>query len=335
MSVSGRPGYIPVRRAGHGAGLLDGTADAFEWVGRIPFEDLPHALLPTQGYLLSANQQPTPPGSAHYLGHDWPDAYRALRIESLLRARPLHGVEDFLRYQSDVHVVQRDLFVPLLETLEGLTPRAQAARERLLAWDGASMVDRDAPLVLDVFLRSLRRLAWDEPVFAGLPEPKEMTLLRLLREGSPWLDVVETEAVEDAPGLLAMALERAADTLAVRYDDLQWGRHHTVVFRHLTQTPALQALWSGPHAYPGFDETISPAGGRPTTHGASWRMVLDFSQRPLSGYGIYPGGQSGRPLSHLYDLHVGPFLEFEHFTLHRPRGPGGLASVSSRIAFSP
>ncbi len=328
-------GRIPIRKAGHGAGLLDGTTDRFEWTGSIPFEHLPHADQTAQSYLFSANQLPVGPGYPHYLGHDWPDAYRALRIDSLLRSRPQHGVEDFLRYQSDVHVVQRDLFVPLLEGLGGLSRNASAVRDRLLAWSGEATLDSEAPIAMHLFLQHLRSLAWDEAVFAGMPVPKDMTLLHLLRQGSSWLDVARTPETEDASMLLAMALEETGKTLRQDFQDPRWGNVHHVLLRHFTQNPGLRALWSGPHAYPGFDETISPGSELETTHGASWRMVVDFSRRPPEGYGIFPGGQSGRPLSRYYDLHVPSYLDFEHYKLHRPRNPGELPEVSSRITLSP
>ncbi|MDX1548196.1 MAG: penicillin acylase family protein, partial [Rhodothermales bacterium] len=110
-------GYLPIRRAGHGRGLLDGTGDAFEWIGRIPFEELPQSRNPDQGFLTSTNQQPADSTYPYYLGHDWRDSYRSLRIDTLLRARPRHGAEDLMAYQADVHAVQRDLFVPFLDTL--------------------------------------------------------------------------------------------------------------------------------------------------------------------------------------------------------------------------
>ena len=37
--------------------------------------------------------------------------------------------------------------------------------------------------------------------------------------------------------------------------------------------------------------------------GPSWRMVVDLKDKPL-GYGVYPGGQSGNPLSNEYDSNI-------------------------------
>ncbi len=336
-------GLLPVRKSIDGAGLRDGSTDGGAWVGRVPFEALPYALNPAQGYLSSTNQQPADSTYPYYLGHDWRDAYRSLRIDSLLRSQPRHSVEDLKRYQADVHAVQHDLFTPLLDTLTGFSARADTLRQMLAAWDGATTVDRPAPLVFDEFLQILRELAWDERVFVEARRPAETQLFLLLRDEprSKWLDVQATDEREDAATLLRHALDATADTLAARYgwgeENWRWGDHHKLVVRHLTQSEALRPLWRGPYEFSGFHATLSPAGRRRTTHTASWRVVVDFSQSPPQGYGIYPGGQSGNPFSPLYDLHLPDFLAFRHYELLKPVTASAMdeAAVSSRLVLRP
>lgn len=336
-------GYLPIRAAGHGMGLLDGSTDAFAWTGRVPFDELPHASNPAHGFLTSTNQQPADSTYPYYLRHDWRDAFRSLRIDTLLRRKPAHSVDDFKAYQADVHAVQYDLFVPLLDTLAGLRPRADTLRAMLRAWDGTTTVDRAEPLILDTFLRSLRELAWDEPAFAGTIRPNMTRLYLLLRDepASPWLDVRATEERERASDLLRMALDASADTLEQVYGwgsaNWRWGDHHHILFQHVTGSEALRPLWRGPVEYPGFANTLSPAGGRPTTKSASWRMIVDFSRQPPAGIGVYPGGQSGHPFSDLYDRHLPTYLAFEYYDLLKPATPeelGGGANLR-RLTLEP
>jgi penicillin amidase len=337
-------GHLPVRRAGHGAGLLDGSTDRFEWVGRVPFDSLPHARDPAQEFLTSSNQRPTGPGYPYYLKWDWSDSYRSLRLDALLRGRPVHTVEDLRRYQSDVHAMQRDLFVPLLASVDDLSPRADTLRQMLARWDGATSVDRPEPLVLDVFLERLRALAWDEDVFSNLPNPEDVQLLTLVEDEptSSWLDIQSTPQRETASHLLRHVLHAAADTLAARHEwdpaAWRWGDHHGVLFRHLTQNQQLEPLWRGPFPYPGFEATVSPARGRTATHSASWRVVVDFSTTPPTGYGVYPGGQSGNPFHPaFYDGHIDTYLNFEHYRLLNPSGPDAFApaDVGQRMRLVP
>ncbi len=321
-------GHLPIRRDGHGRGLLDGSTDEGEWVGRVPFDSLPAARNPEQAFLASANQAPTGPDYPYYLGHDWPDGYRSLRIDSLLRGAASHSVADFKAYQTDVQVPPRDVFVPLLSGLDDLSPRADTLRRLLRTWDGEASVDRPEPLVFRHFLTLLRKRAWDESVFANGPTPEDAVLVDLLRTDpdARWLDVQATDAVEDADGLLRHVLEATADTMASKYgwtpEGWRWGEHHQITFRHLSGNDQLRALWRGPYDFPGFGSTVLQAPGNPVTHTASQRVIVDFSTTPPAGYGVVPGGQRGNPLDpSFYDTQIPTFLEGTYFDLWTPAVP--------------
>ena len=329
-------GFIPTRALGHGIGILDGSTGATGWTGSIPFAELPHVSHPARAYLSSTNQQPVTETYPYYLNHDWPPAYRSLRIEALLSGKEKHTTQDLTDYQSDVYVGQYDAFVPLLDSVLTRTPQGEKLRKTLIAWNGYADEEATGPLALHEYLAALKRLTWDEPVFKDLPEPSETVLVKLLERGSVWIDVQSTPAVEDAQDLMALALEEAADTLQNQYgDDWRWGTHHQVIFRHLTQTPALDMLWRGPYSYPGYDETLGPGDGLEVTHSASWRMVVDFSVDPPKGIGMYAGGQSGNPLSAYYDLHIQDYLKYNYYVLQRPEMPGNLQEVSSVLTLIP
>jgi penicillin amidase len=330
-------GHVPVRRAGHGRGLLPGSTDAYEWVGRVPFDSLPAARNPTQDFLASANQAPTGPDYPYYLGHDWPDGYRSLRIDSLLRGDSSHTVADFKRYHTDVQVPSHSVFAPLLAPLDGLSARADTVRTLLVEWDGAATVDRPEPLVFQEFLSTLRRMTWDEPVFAAAPDPEDAVLVRLLRArpDARWLDVQATDAREDADALLRRALETTADQMASAHgwgpEEWRWGDHHRVTFRHMSGSEQLRPLWRGPFEFPGFASTVLQAPGPTVTHTASQRVIIDFSTSPPTGYGVYPGGQRGRPLdASFYDTQIPTYLEGRYFDLWTPASPPAHAQPDVR-----
>ncbi len=321
-------GYLPIRRSGTGAGLLDGTSNKDDWTGRVPFDQLPFAENPAQGYLASANQQPTARGYKYYVNHDWATGYRSLRINELLRSRDKQTVADLKAYQSDVHVVQYDLFVPLLDTLSRLSPDAAHLRDLLKHWNGNADIDRPEPLVLDHFLKILERLTWDEFDAESARRPREQQLYYLLTEEpkSQWLDIRDTQLlVERSADLLRSALETTVDTLRARYgwgeENWTWGDHHVISIQHLTRSKALSALGYRKVPYPGFDKTLSPARRRETYHSASWRMVVDFSTSPPEAFGVFPGGESGNPYSAHYDDFIPTYLQFGYYRLSRPERP--------------
>ncbi len=330
-------GHLPVRRSGDGRGLLDGSTDTHAWTGRVPFDSLPAARNPRQNYLAAANQVPTGPAFPYYLGHDWGDGYRSLRINELLRARPAHDTSDFKAYQTDVQVVQRDVFVPLLDGRSGLSPRADTLRRLLQEWGGTASVDQGAPLVMDEFLSALRQFAWDESVFAAAPDPQDAVLVDLLRNAprSRWLDIQATEQRETADDLLVHTLEAVADTMAETYgwtpQTWRWGDHHRLRLNHLTGSDALRPLGRGPFEIPGFASTLWPSRGRTATHSASQRVIIDFSTTPPTGRGVYPGGPSGRPLDPThYDHQISTYLNGDYEPYRLPPTPADIPSAQGR-----
>ncbi len=81
-------GKFPLRPGNVGGRIMDGSTSRSDWTGFWPVERMPAARDPAQGYLASANQQPLDPAvDSTYLGADWREPWRALRINQLLRAR--------------------------------------------------------------------------------------------------------------------------------------------------------------------------------------------------------------------------------------------------------
>ena len=333
-------GFFPIRRGGNGRGLLDGSSRDSEWIGRIPFDELPYSENPEQGFLTSTNQKPTDASYPYYLDHDWREGYRSIRIDSLLRGSSRHSVDDLKRYQSDVHAVQRDLLVPLLDTLSGVDGEADRVRRTLVAWDGEMTVDRMEPVLLSSILDELSSLTWDEDEFAPVyeidasgdtisapyrvPLPNETRVLALLSEHptSRWLDVVGTPEREDAAALLRLVLKRVTSRHE-DLEDLRWGDYRKIQFNYMISNPRFAKFGRGPFEYPGYEETLSPAGDPVSTHSASARLVVDFSTPSPRGWIVYPGGQSGNPFSRRYDLHLPTYLSFSHYDVLRPASPEG------------
>ncbi|MBI4501377.1 MAG: penicillin acylase family protein, partial [Gemmatimonadetes bacterium] len=110
-------GRFPVRPgSGNGLEIRDGTTRDSDWWGDWPLERYPHATNPPRGYLSSANQQPLDPRSnGTYLGSDWPAPWRAIRINSLLRADSALTVEGMRRMQTDVGSARAEFFVPYFQ----------------------------------------------------------------------------------------------------------------------------------------------------------------------------------------------------------------------------
>ena len=74
-----------------------------------------------------------------------------------------------------------------------------------------------------------------------------------------------------------------------------YSRAHQRVLENLAD---ISGLNYGPRPERGDGNTPLAAGGYPSTHGPSWRMVVDWGSQTFQG--IYPGGQSENPASAWY-----------------------------------
>jgi penicillin G amidase len=347
-------GYYPIRRCGHGRGVHDGETDAGEWIGRVPFDSVPGSVNPRQGWLQSANQEPTPADYPYYLNYNWGDLWRGARISEYLSSAQNLAPSDFEKFQGDVKVMQWAFLKEAIAKLNiqndvknDVRGARKQAMEQLLAWNGMADTSNKSALLLHIFMRLVRREVWDEMLVASKDNPasKELRgnpsdpmMFHLLKNepNSRWLDVVSTPERETAPDVLRRALTMALDTLVDTYgtnpDAWAWGKHHKLVIRHLTRSDALQALWRGPYPFVGFQSTVLPAGSLMTTHSASWRMVVDFAGGKPHGYAVFPGGPSGNPFSRWYDSQIPTWLQGKLNDLQKPENEAACKQANMRLA---
>jgi penicillin amidase len=93
----------------------------------------------------------------------------------------------------------------------------------------------------------------------------------------------------------------------------QWGASNVLRLHSMTRNPALDR---GGIPVRGDEFTLGPgANGGEVTGGASWRMVVDFSDLGHS-FGMYPGGESEDPTSPHYDDQMKPWAEGRYLPLY-------------------
>ncbi len=316
-------GLLPIRGHGNAHGVLDGTTSDTEWIGRVPFNELPHVVEPAKGYLASTNQRPAPEGYPHYLGQDWRAVFRSVRIDELLSSKQRHSADDLALYQSDQKAVQVTHFVAPLDSLEDLSEGAERMRRRLQAFDGVMSVESTDARLFDWYYNALWREMWDEDVFWSGVAPKDVRILELAQSDPEhvWFDRVDTPERETAADVFRGALENAAEQWADDdYADVPWGEVQTLQMQHITGAEPLRALWRENMPFGGYRETLSPSRTNPVRFSASWRVVVDFATSPPQARGIYPGGQSGNPFSTLYDAHIQKFLDFDYYAIDLTTG---------------
>ncbi|MBX3175381.1 MAG: penicillin acylase family protein [Gemmatimonadaceae bacterium] len=359
MLTADRSGNIGIRstgrypiRPGSGRGdlIFDGSASASDWIGDRPLEWYPQAYNPAQGYLASANQQPVDPSvRSGYAGSDWPSPWRAMRINSILRANPRVTPEDLRRAHTDPRSELTPFVVSALrdaisaaEAAGDWSAEDRRAWQVLTDWNTEFTPDASGAVLFESLLSALTRLTWDELVLPNetrrVATPGQMMLVQLMRQPrSKWWDRLETTGeVETRDAVLLAALRDAwAQTTARHGQDpsaWRWGDVRKVQINHLLRLPGFN--WEGLSVTSG-PGTLSPSesGG---THGASWRFVVELAPE-IRAWGTFPGGQSGNPVSPRYSDRIALWQRGELAELRVPHSADALqpAQTSARLHFVP
>ncbi len=313
--IAARPtGVVPRRARGLGRYPVDGAGGEHEWIAPVPFEEMPFSLDPAQGYIVSANQRLAPPDFAHYLGWEFDPAFRARRIDSVLRSSNRFTLPRMQQLQLDVlDLATRELLPVLVEAFVDeppVDPIANLSLRLVRAWDHNVHIDAVEPTIAWKWLQTFADDVWtDEWERAQLPRsgnwgfcsngwrPPLDVLVRLtLHEpDSPWFDDVRTEEREDRDALIRRSFLHAVESLVDEYGPTistwAWGRRNRMILPDLLRTPD-GGLDLGP--VPGNINTVSPGGdGGVVTIGAVYRMALPLGDLK-SARGAGPGIQASR-----------------------------------------
>jgi len=297
-------GQIPFRRAGDGSLPYDGTTDEGEWLGFIPFEELPHVFDPPSGAIIMANQRIVGHDYPHHLTHNWRVPYRARRIYDRLQTKRKLDADDFLNIQGDTYSYSDAIFASEVMKLGGpLTATFAEWRdlvENLDGWDGYSNSDSTVlPLVTEM------RKAFRNHILAGVLGKERAQLFEWRNEGT-FLDKLITErpiawlperfTAYESFVLACYREARNALSNQLGSDSKQWtwGRLAQVRFPH-----PLERMGSvGPRfAVSTFPQNTG--GSMPTVNAGSrvsMRFIADLSDWEASRLCL-PLGESGDPSS--------------------------------------
>jgi len=349
-------GLFPIRsaKAPRGDVLIDGSRSENDWQGRWRVQDYPQAYDPPQGFASSANQQPKDPRvDRRFLGADWPSPWRAMRINTLLRADSAATPNSMRLMQVDAYSAQPEWFVPaVVAAASGDTALASAAA-LLDSWNRSYRAEERAPVLFEALMAELAALTWDELLLPASPSggspagarrrvdtPQSSILAGLLRQPeSEWWDDRSTRDIrEHRDDILRRALGDAWRSVNSRLGPLgdAWARGATrrANVRHLLlpNSPLSRPNVPIPAGGPG---SLTPSSGD-GNHSASWRMVVELGN-PVRAWGIYPGGQSGNPVSPRYDDLLGRWSAGSLDSLRTPRAAGELtrSQRTARLVLRP
>jgi penicillin amidase len=324
------PGRIPIRASGDGSVPMPGWTGEGEWIDEIPFEELPRAFNPPEGYIVTANNAVVGPEYPYFLSMDWAPGYRAQRIVDLIEATPTLSIADFQRIHGDSSPVWAQEVLPYVQGLSSSEPRVAEALDLLRAWDGRAVRDSAGAVLFAAFqLHATDLIFGDElgPELLPQARPAVMNAMPgLLAEAeSPWFDDLATPQVETRDEILlhavAAAVEELSGTLGQNMARWSWGDLHTATFANQSLGQSgigpVEALFNrGPVPVDGTLATVNNTSYRPSQpYGVavvpSYRQIVDLADfnRSLS---MHTTGQSGHPFHTHYDDMIDPWRNIEY-----------------------
>ncbi len=307
-------GRLPIRHGGAGTLPLPGWSGEHDWQGFVPFDDLPQRHSPAAGIIVNANNRVAPDTYPHFISNDWPEGFRARRIEDLLAAKATHTPDTFAAIQTDILSLGASA---LLEVMIAALPDdllSDPIVEKMAAWDGTMSRDRPEPLIFAAWSRHLRDALIDDELgalagrYRGL---RPRVLVGILTGQASWCDNSQTDAEESCREIVAAAFADARGALERAYGgdpaSWLWERAHQATFGHplFRFVPGLDDVLAPRVATGGGDFTINRGTYRPSddarfphVHGAGLRVIFDMADPDGARYMIAPG-QSG----HIGSLH--------------------------------
>jgi len=314
------PGDIPIRANGDGTLPVPGWTDDYGWIGYIPFDELPYAYNPTEGYIATANNQVEPRGYPHHISTDYDLGFRANRIVNMIENAP--GKIDIAyiqKMQGDDYDGGAQYILPPLLEMTFDASNLNDALDTLKNWDYQASADSTPAAIYEAFWKNLLNETFNDDLPERYYPNGGDTWFEVTRKivNDPnnfwWDDKATTDKVETRDEIFARSFKKSIAELEKELGKDQskwkWGDLHTATFENGTlgasASPGLiRSLFNrGPFPTSGGTDIVNATSWRASqgykvTNIPSMRMIVDLGNLNNS-LTVHPTGQSG----HAYHPH--------------------------------
>ncbi len=319
-------GRVPLRKPDNdllGLAPAPGWDARYDWIGFVPFDELPRQVDPPSGYVANANQKAVAVGYPHYINAYWALPFRHQRITQLIEAKPKLSLDDLRAIQADQTSLAARLLLPRFKAARSGHPLYAAAAKAIDGFDGRMAPDSTGALVFWAWARHLsERVLVDE---LGRDLYERALSLRgyfdgladiMARDDAWWCDDKATPQPEtcamQGDAALTAALDELQKLQGGRVDAWRWDRTHQARSEHrpFSRVPQLAPLFEQRQPIGGDTYTVNvsrvalradAATGEfyLSDHGPSLRALYDLAERGNARV-VHSTGQSGIAWSPLY-----------------------------------
>lgn len=301
-------GRVPKRSADQGWVVDRGVGQSSLWNGDVSFEELPHAVNPTSGFVFSANQRPVGPSYPYYLSWDFEEPFRGQRIRALLTDKQKLDGSDFMQIQNDIRDQHAALALPLLlqlVKLKDLSEDQGKLFQLVKQWDYLVHAKAVEPSLFRGWWDKIEGLLWKDLELGNAKRfvPKKARTVWFFRQvqstPSKWKEYVQNFATPE--DLVTEAFKQMADDFRKRFgnnsDNWMW---ETVQVTSLPHVARLPGFGSGSISMDGDAYCVLANKG---LHGPAWKFIAEMGPRPRV-WTQFPGGVTGNPLDADYTKFV-------------------------------
>jgi penicillin amidase len=283
------------------------------WIGWIPFEQMPHAENPPRGWLGTCNHKTVGADYPHYYSSYFAPSYRYRRLKQLLDASGPRPVDEHWQFQRDTTNWMAREIAPIMAKALLSYPDTQEMGQTLAKWDHKDNPDQVAPTLFQAIYLNFFRLVLEDELGSQLTEAMlhegyfwQERLQRMVLDGSsPWFDNVKTkDKIETMNDLFHEAALQTDQQLGAAFGkdrkEWTWGKVHQIEFVNPIRRSGFGKSWLGSGMFPmgGSRESLYCAWfdyDKPfdVILSASLRMVADLGD-PDKVVAVLPGGVCGR-----------------------------------------
>jgi len=240
-------GALPIRNDNTSTFVFDGSTSKSDWKGFVPRNELPYLFNPSQNFIATANNKVIKDFKYH-ITNLWEPSSRIERITELLQAKSKHSVEDYMKYQEDIFSPYAKAVVPYIlfafQDAEVKDENLAQSLKLLREWNYEMDKYQQSPAVfLTFFDKLMKNIYMDEMgedlfnqyVFLANVPYRNITEL-LQNPFSDWYNNVKKNERKTRDDVIRESWNDALDELESKLGkdvkDWQWGKLHTVTFKH-------------------------------------------------------------------------------------------------------
>lgn len=319
-------GKFPIRQDRDGLFVEPGNVSSTDWDAYIPRAQNPSILNPLSGYVTSTNQRSAAKNFPYYYTGKFEHARNKVINDSLSRKNNM-DIEDMKKLQSNTLNMFAYESLPhiiaILEQQKINHPLVGKLKSWNCKYDAKSVLPTAFETLFDAIYENTFEEILQYSDSLDILAPESWRLVNLLSKDTKstlWDDVRTKDKVETIVDVVAKSFTSLTSGTGAAELLKPWSEKRPVNIYHYTRIPA-------------FSEKNLVVDGTPdalsavnSTFGPSWRMIVSLNKE-TEAWGVFPGGQSGNPLSKFYKNMIPDWVNNKYHKLNPEKDSSKIKSL--------